>query len=339
MANNFSFCPECEKAFRPGDDIVFCPECGAPYHRDCYQNLGHCKFDDKHAAGFEYSEPGAPAPHAPQPQDPFSPNAGSAQVPPQAPFMGNNGSAQRPATCPTCGTINTPGTIFCVRCGTPLHGAPRAASSPFSFNNGPMGANFGAAPYPADATIDDIPLRDWNTYIGSSSSSYIPRLMQQQQRNSKTSFMFSAFVLGPFYYAYRRMWGWAALSFALWLIPSFASIIQIMIELNNPLVASFSPDTFAIIYNIITFLDLVLRSVSGIFALYLFRRSAGKKMKTLREKNPDDAQYYPALTAKSGPSAAGVLLVIAAVFIVSFALVPFVGSDISTYFLNTQFPV
>lgn len=42
-------CPVCDKPFQPGDDIVVCPQCGAPYHRECYQQEGKCKFDDLHA--------------------------------------------------------------------------------------------------------------------------------------------------------------------------------------------------------------------------------------------------------------------------------------------------
>ncbi|MFR2561998.1 MAG: RING finger protein [Anaeromassilibacillus sp.] len=41
-------CPVCGKPFTSDDDIVVCPECGAPYHRACYQQAGHCIFQEKH---------------------------------------------------------------------------------------------------------------------------------------------------------------------------------------------------------------------------------------------------------------------------------------------------
>ena len=44
-------CPVCGKAFTKQDDVVVCPECGAPYHRECYRNTGHCIFLEKHEKG------------------------------------------------------------------------------------------------------------------------------------------------------------------------------------------------------------------------------------------------------------------------------------------------
>ena len=45
-------CVACGKKFTPEDDIVVCPECGAPYHRACYKELGHCVHADRHAEGY-----------------------------------------------------------------------------------------------------------------------------------------------------------------------------------------------------------------------------------------------------------------------------------------------
>lgn len=41
-------CPVCKKQFKDIDDVVVCPECGARYHRECYNEIGHCLFEDKH---------------------------------------------------------------------------------------------------------------------------------------------------------------------------------------------------------------------------------------------------------------------------------------------------
>ena len=45
-------CPVCGETFKPGDDVVVCPECGAPHHRECYEQLGHCCFEEKHSNNF-----------------------------------------------------------------------------------------------------------------------------------------------------------------------------------------------------------------------------------------------------------------------------------------------
>ena len=40
-------CPVCGQPFQEGDDIVVCPECGAPHHRACYKQLGHCAMEQQ----------------------------------------------------------------------------------------------------------------------------------------------------------------------------------------------------------------------------------------------------------------------------------------------------
>ena len=47
-------CPVCSKPFEKGDDIVTCPECGTPHHRDCYQDYGGCKNRSLHGTDFVY---------------------------------------------------------------------------------------------------------------------------------------------------------------------------------------------------------------------------------------------------------------------------------------------
>ena len=44
-------CPICKKPLGKDEDIVVCPECGAPYHRACYMDTGHCIFPELHASG------------------------------------------------------------------------------------------------------------------------------------------------------------------------------------------------------------------------------------------------------------------------------------------------
>ena len=35
--------------------MVYCPVCGAPHHRECYKNLGHCALEELHGTENEYS--------------------------------------------------------------------------------------------------------------------------------------------------------------------------------------------------------------------------------------------------------------------------------------------
>ncbi len=100
-------CPVCGKPFGTDDDIVVCPECGAPYHRACYQQAGHCIFEDKH---------GTP----------------DAWKPPE-----QNAETDEGKACPRCGKKNAREALFCDQCGQPLSGAE---------SNGPMPKG-GYSPY------------------------------------------------------------------------------------------------------------------------------------------------------------------------------------------------
>ena len=53
-------CQVCKKEFNDNDDIVVCPKCGAPYHRECYKAVGHCKFEEENGENAEFKyEPAA----------------------------------------------------------------------------------------------------------------------------------------------------------------------------------------------------------------------------------------------------------------------------------------
>lgn len=331
MKNPTGPCPVCHQPLKPTDDIVICPECGAPYHRACYQQVQHCVFEAQHGTGFEFTSPE---------------QTGSA-IPP-------DGVAPPPTTqqvsCPACGAGNDARNIFCEKCGSPLYRpAPGAYQQPgnapqqtWQTNNmppnwgSPYGNPFGGAgfapPINLNETLDDISLRDWSCYIGSSAPTYIARFQQQQARGTKAGFMFSAFFLGPFYFAYRKMWGWAALAFAVWMLLSMPSILLIMVTQGNPSVAGLSLTFVDNLSSLAFFLNLVGRSLCGIFALTLYRQSAGKKIKALRASTQNEAEYQQQLVVKGGASVLGVLAVVGAMLLCSFAIMPVAGQDILNYY-------
>lgn len=162
-------CPVCEKAFISGDDIVVCPVCGAPHHRDCYTEVGHCGLQDKHGDSFEWK---------------------SEQSHKQEEPHWENAEGEQGIACPACGSQNPAGGIFCQRCGTRLR--DMSAQNPFTQQPGqpPYGANvYGgtqAPPYynaynaafggvSPDEEIAGINAQDLALFIGPNSHYYLPR--------------------------------------------------------------------------------------------------------------------------------------------------------------------
>ena len=92
-------CAKCGKPFTEDDDVVVCPDCGAPHHRSCYYELGHCALEENHAAGVMW-------------QDPRKPEGSAATV-----------------ACPRCGALNLADAQYCSTCGTPLDGSYQGPGS------------------------------------------------------------------------------------------------------------------------------------------------------------------------------------------------------------------
>lgn len=66
-------CAYCRAILFEDDDVVWCPECGAPHHRACYQELGHCARADRH---------GMPEPEPPVEEKPSPPPVADEPAPP-----------------------------------------------------------------------------------------------------------------------------------------------------------------------------------------------------------------------------------------------------------------
>lgn len=49
-------CVHCKAYLFEEDDIVYCPVCGAPHHRECYNQIGHCALETLHGTENEYSK-------------------------------------------------------------------------------------------------------------------------------------------------------------------------------------------------------------------------------------------------------------------------------------------
>lgn len=53
---NALICSKCGLEINAGKE-VYCPDCGAPLHRECWQENGCCPFADKHGDGFVWQDP------------------------------------------------------------------------------------------------------------------------------------------------------------------------------------------------------------------------------------------------------------------------------------------
>ena len=98
-------CAACGRLFEEGDDIVVCPVCGAPHHRECYEKLGHCALEERHALGEAWQPP-----KGKQGDNPALVICNTWQMSPSASTAGN-GWTCRPgrSSHPLGGAITSPG--------------------------------------------------------------------------------------------------------------------------------------------------------------------------------------------------------------------------------------
>ncbi len=295
-------CPICKNEFKDNDDVVICPFCGAPYHRECYQKSGSCIFEDKHSSGFEYISPtSAKKPDLKEPSDP-TPTKG--------------------ILCKQCQTANDSSNIFCEHCGASLHApvaSPTSTKSTGSFFSGLF--NNSTPNVDPTGEIDGISYQEWSTFFGQNAPFYLSRMQLMESLKRPISFMFSAFFIGPFYFAYRKIWNWAAICLGANFILAIPQYILIAANAGVLFFPSLSMDTLGIMNSISTYLLLVSQLLFGIFSVYIYKNHAKKHINSLREKGKNDATYYMELSRAGGVSIIGVLIVFVLMIAFSFAFV------------------
>lgn len=210
-------CAACKQPFTETDDVVVCPVCGAPHHRACWKQLGHCAFEDKHAAGYEWTSP-LPEPASARP----------GQKEDDAPRRLKNGEGV--ATCPRCGESVFEHDIFCLHCGqrlidvdpteperqqAPDPDAPRRfipdesqdeTDESFRPNEEFYEDFYRFGGIDPNATIEDIPVWEYAAFVGGRKPGAIVRRIYSMKRfGSRVSVTLAALLLGPIWYFYRKM--------------------------------------------------------------------------------------------------------------------------------------
>lgn len=267
-------CPVCEKQFTNSDDIVVCPECGTPHHRECYEETGHCFYEDRHNDSFSFEDA-------------------------ENPSVDENESTEDDGTitCPECGAINEKYAFYCEKCSYPFDEADRkgaesentssqSSNQPYG-NNGmpPFGVPFGMpqqggfnfdpmAGFKSDEVIsDNITAGEVSKYVGKNTP-YFLRIFGNIKRKGKSKFNFSAFLFSGMYFLYRKMIiPGIILSAIIIAIQAGSILITYSSEYENlykSVVSSLDSATSAILYNNpIQFVQYLFNTLSASDAFFL----------------------------------------------------------------------
>ncbi len=326
-------CPYCHQTLHADDEITVCPECGAPYHRACAQKSGGCVLQELHKEGRQWQKISRP---------------GTESV---------DGRAQQ--RCSRCGTLNSPGALFCEICGTPLQnqepdGESSGGTPPYTQQGGWQQSGWqqgrgmnGMQPPPQmpfnpfvnpmagldpEELIEDIPAKEAALFVKTNTPYFLPKFKAMSRSDpsghkKSASWNWSAFVFDCYYLFYRKMYGLGAIVMILSIlfsIPSmlisFDSLMTIADESSTFILdLGFSPDRMMTLYSMCNFFSLVMRLLLAAFTNKLYKEHTFKAIRKIKAASGESADYHTALSAKGGASMVSMLIAVA--ITVAFSIV------------------
>lgn len=328
-------CPICNTPLEDDDDIVVCPECGAPHHRECYEELGHCYFDKKHSENFDYNEyiKEKQAENGTQTDN----NVNSAE----------NG-ADTYVNCPRCGAVNPKSSFYCSKCGAPIN-------TGFQNQGGgqPNVPPFGAVMFDPmagmnpDEEIDDgVTAGETAKYV-QRNTPYFLRVFANIRDNNRSKFNFAAFLFSGGYMLYRKMYKIGVIftcivgaliagSILVQTLPVFgwmdiykAAVANIgdvgMVEFYSQLSVEISKLPFIqqfifFLPSVLSLLKWVFMFIAGNIANRAYFKDTIQKIKKIKEDTKDNQQQKNQLLQTKG----GVNTVVAIVLFVCLIIINYV---------------
>lgn len=268
-------CVRCHAYLFPEDDIVYCPVCGAPHHRECYNQLGHCALEEFHGTDRQYDK--VKAREAEQ-------NAA------EMPNTGEN--AEGLITCQMCHEKYDFALNTCPKCGAPNIAKAGGSFVNFDFLGG----------VPADYDIGDgITADEAKRFVAANTPRYIPKFAVLNAKN-KLSWNWLAFLFPCGWMLSRKMYkngivaGLLTAISALFYLPFMNAVnnlgfsanetqAQLMQNIYEHLPEMGTAVLAAMLVGFI--LNIAVRLLSALFGDYLYKQYAISSIKTIRAESED----------------------------------------------------
>lgn len=268
-------CVRCHAYLFPEDDIVYCPVCGAPHHRECYNQLGHCALEEFHGTDRQYDKVKARE---------------EEQAAAEMPNTGEN--AEGLITCQMCHEKYDFALNACPKCGAPNIAKAGGSFVNFDFLGG----------VPADYDIGDgITADEAKRFVAANTPRYIPKFAVLNAKN-KLSWNWLAFLFPCGWMLSRKMYkngiiaGLLTVISSLFYLPFMNAInnlgttpgetqTQIMQSIYEHLPKMGAAVIAALLAGFV--LNIAVRILSALFGDYLYKQYAISSIKTIRAESED----------------------------------------------------
>lgn len=312
-------CPVCLKKFEEHDYIVVCPDCGTPYHKNCYDKVGHCIHQVDHGSYF-YSNDKIDAINKLHETNNINKKYKINEI-----DQINELNQDNTIECLYCGTLNDKDDEVCKNCKKPLK-----SNISFFFVN--------REKFDMNSKIYDIKIKDWFYFLGPSALFYIVkfRFMEKNKRYSLLEFNFGAFIFKELYFLYRKMYLEGVLFLLLRLLLmsiilcaflpqsiilnlSQVSFMDLDISNNqafNDLVNFFNQNPQ--VFKFLSFSEGVLSLFMGISASKIYKNNCIKKIKSIDQTLFKNEIEYRNVLTKKGSVNYIIVFIISFLFIVLF---------------------
>ncbi|MDD6269502.1 MAG: RING finger protein [Oscillospiraceae bacterium] len=311
-------CIACRNEFEPDDDIVVCPQCGTPYHRDCWNEYGHCINTELHEKGETWKNP-------------------------------NNNEKEKErerVICPNCGELSDKGSTFCSHCGNPLEGEDSGNQGGFAGEGNdsrwqgafPGGVNIFGAENPSE-DLGGASAGELKDFVGKNTPYFLMRFRFFHGSGKKFAPNFICVLFPQFWFAYRKMRLWTIAIIAVTFLLSIPGLFftvsanldsfimtlrsqqtELGTEMYNMLnekaamLAEFVEANYSLLYCLNLFgsyASMAMHILLFLFGNYIYYRHCLKKIKNIRENNASLMDLQSRLRIAGGTSIGFIFIALA----------------------------
>lgn len=180
-------------------------------------------------------------------------------------------------------------------------------------------------------TIDGIKAKDWAAYVGRSPMYYLMQFFRMSITKQKVTVCLSAFLFGPAYLLYRKMWKEGLLTALLSIVLSVPSLIAIVATFNPSLFGSMPLHWVPVAADVCAIADWIVRILLGLFSVWLYRNTSKKNIDKIYSEYPEGDARTDALLQKGGSSIWAALLYFGIVLLLSSLVINLAGPGFVQY--------